>query len=318
MREELTWRELEGLYRLYKGKSTRLKLMNNVYVKKVLYDIERVIDFKNGNNNIIEKQEGFDKFFEEKLLDHYQYYADFFEEVGIEISALRTYPEDILKTLMLIHKNRDELRHSLSTPHMFSSNFFEEKDSKFLDDNKRLRDDILQILGVEKFPAQSPKSQQWRLVVDCKNPQHILLCENIDFLKDPWLFRENNIELWYLGGNNTKKLEELPSAKINYPIYYVCDWDYHGLKIYADIKSILLKKYKYISLLIPKNPMLKPMKSGKHHSEWRKEDFSNLDQDVFTKEAQDLIRELISKNKWIEEQTIKPVKLILDRTTLKN
>ena len=60
--------------------------------------------------------------------------------------------------------------------------------------------------------------------------------------------------------------------------------------------------------------MLKPMKSGKHYSEWRKEDFSNLDKDVFTKDAKDLIRELISKNKWIEEQTIKPVELILNQT----
>jgi len=314
MREELTWRELEGLYRLYKGKSTRLKLMNNVFVKKVLYDIERVIDYKNGNNKIIEKQEGFDKYFEERLLDHYQYYADFFNEVGIEISAKRKYSEYVLKSLMLIHKNKEELKNTLSTPHMFSSNFFEEKDSKFLDDNKQLQKDILKILGVDKFPMQSPKSLQWRLVVDCKNPQYILLCENIDFLKDPWLFRENNIELWYLGGNNTKKLEELPSEKIKYPIYYVCDWDYHGLKFYTDIKSILRQKKKYISLLIPKNPMLKPMKSGKHYSEWRKEDFSNLDKDVFTKDAKDLIRELISKNKWIEEQTIKPVELILNQT----
>lgn len=314
MREELTWRELEGLYRLYKGKSTRLKLMNNVYVKRVLYEIERIIDFKNGNVNIIEKQEGFDKFFEEKLLDHYQYYADFFEAVGIEISAKRKYSEYILKSLMLIHKNRGKLKNTLSTPHMFSSNFFEEKDSKFLDDNKQLRKDILTILGVEKFPMQSPKTQQWRLVVDCKNPKYILLCENIDFLKDPWLFRENNIELWYLGGNNTKKLNELATEKIQYPIFYVCDWDYLGLKIYTDIKSILVVKNKNISLLVPEHPMLKPINSGKHHSEWRKEEFSNLNSTSFTKEAQHLIKTLIDKNKWIEEQTIKPIELILNQT----
>jgi len=237
MREELTWRELEGLYRLYNGKSTRLKLMNNVYVKRVLYDIKRIIDYKNGNIKVIEKQEGFDAFFEEKLLDHYQYYANFFEEVGIEISALRKYPEDILKSLILIHKNKEELKSTLSTPHIFSSNFFKERDSKFLDDNKLLQDDILKILGVKEFPMQSPKSQQWILVVDCKDPKYILFCENIDFLKDPWFFRENNIELWHLGGSNTKKLEEVPAKKIIYPVFYVCDWDYHGLDIYIRIKK---------------------------------------------------------------------------------
>ena len=160
---------------------------------------------------------------------------------------------------------------------------------------------------------QSPKTQQWRLVVDCKNPKFILLCENIDFLKDPWLFRENNIELWYLGGNNTKKLEELPSEKIIYPIYYVCDWDYHGLDIYTRIKKILAKKEKQIKLVLPNNPMLKPINSGKHHSKWRKEKFSNLDSICFTKEAQHLIKILIDKNKWIEEQTIKPIELILNQ-----
>ncbi|MCT4629603.1 hypothetical protein [Winogradskyella sp.] len=312
MREELTWRELEGLYRLYKGKTTRLRLMNNVYVKKVLYEIERVIDYKNGNLKIIEKQDGFDVFFEQKLLDHYLYYASFFEKVGIEISALRKYPEDILKSLILIHKNKEELKDTLSTPHMFSSNFFKEKDSKFLDDNKRLRNDILTILGVDKFPMQSPKSQQWRLVVDCKTPKYVLLCENIDFLKDPWLFRENHIELWYLGGSNTKKLEELPPEKILYPVFYVCDWDYHGLDIYARIKKILKGKGKKIKLIIPKNPMLKPMKSGKHNSEWRKEKFTNLERELFSDEAQDLIELLIKENKWIEEQTIKPIPEIVE------
>lgn len=314
MREELNWRVLEGLYRLYKGKSTRLKLMNNVYVKRVLYDIKRVIGYKEGNTKVIVKYDGYNKFFEDNLLDQYLYYANFFEEVDIEISAQRTYPEYVLKSLMLIHKNKENLKDTLSTPHIFSSNFFEEKDSKFLDDNKTLREDILKILGVKDFPMQSPKSQQWILVVDCKDPKYILLCENIDFLKDPWLFRENNIELWHLGGNNTKKLEEVPVKKIIHPVFYVCDWDYHGLDIYIRIKKILTEKDKDITLLIPKSPMLKPIKSGKHYSEWREEEFTNLKRDAFTKEAQNLIEQLITKNKWIEEQTIKPVELILKQT----
>jgi len=82
-------------------------------------------------------------------------------------------------------------------------------------------------------------------------------------------------------------------------------------------KKILAEKDKDITLLIPKAPMLKPIKSGKHYSEWREEEFTNLKRDAFTKEAQNLIEELVSKNKWIEEQTIKPVDLILNEINKK-
>jgi len=311
MRKEITWRQLKGLHQLYEGKSTRIKLMSNVYVKKVLYKNHHLVKYKDGSQDIIVKNEGFDKYFKENLLDQYEYYAEFFENAGIEISAKRTYSQDILEILILIHKNRKTLRKNLSTPHIFSSNFFKDKDSKFLDSKPRLKDDILTILGVKKFPRESPKDQQYRLVVDCIDPKYILLCENIDFLKDPFEFRKNHIELWYLGGNNTKKLYDVPVDKIKLPLYYVCDWDFHGLDIYSRIKSIIAKKDKSISLIIPTNPMLKPIKSGKHHSEWKEGSLSTLDADSFTKQETQLIEQLIAKNKWVEEQTISPIPLII-------
>lgn len=269
MRKEITWRQLKGLHQLYEGKSTRVKLMSNNFVKKVLYKNRYLLKYKEGSQDVIVKNEGFDRYFEDNLLDQYNYYAEFFESVGIEISARRTYSQDILETLVLIHKNKEELREKLSTSHIFSSNFFENKDSKFLDDQRQLKKDILTILGVDKFPRESPKDQQYRLVVDCINPKYILLCENKDFLKDPFEFRKNNIELWYVGGNNTKKLHELPTDKIRFPFFYVCDWDYHGLDIYTRIKKIVNDKKKDVTLILPINPMLKPIKSGRHDSEWQ-------------------------------------------------
>ncbi len=314
MRKEITWRQLKGLHQLYEGKSTRVKLISNNFVKKVLYKNRYLLKYKEGSQDVIVKNEGFDKYFEDNLLDQYNYYAEFFESVGIEISARRTYSQDILETLVLIHKNKDELKQKLSTSRIFSSNFFEDKDSKFLDDQKQLKKDILTILGVDKFPRESPEDQQYRLVVDCINPKYILLCENKDFLKDPFEFRKNNIELWYVGGNNTKKLHELPTDKIRFPFFYVCDWDYHGMDIYARIKKIVNDKKKEITLILPANPMLKPMKSGKHDSEWQDAPFSGLKQDSFNEKEKALIEELIAKNKWIEEQTIDPIPLIINNT----
>ena len=310
MRKEITWRQLNGLHQLYKNKITRIKLMNNVFVKNVIYKKLHLIKHRNGNPDVIEKNESFDTYFERELLDQYQYYAEFFESVGIEISSRRTYSQGILETLILIHKNRDELKQKLSTSRIFSSNFFEDKDSKFLDDQNQLKKDILTILGVDKFPRESPKDQQYRLVIDCIDPKYILLCENKDFLKDPFEFRKNNIELWYVGGNNTKKLYELPTYKIRFPFFYVCDWDFHGLDIYSRIKKIVASKGKNITLIVPENPMLKPSNSGKHPSNWKTTPFSGLDSSSFTKEEKNLINELISKDKWIEEQTINPIPTI--------
>ena len=311
MRKEITWRQLNGLHQLYEGKSTRIKLMSNVFVKNILYKRLNLLKYKDGNLNVIVKNDGFDVYFEKHLLDRYQYYAEFFEDVGIEISARRNYSQDILETLVLIHRNREVLRENLSTPRIFSSNFFKEKDSKFLDSKPQLKDDILRILGVEKFPRESPKDQQWRLVVDCAEPKYIRLCENIDFLKDPFEFRKNHIELWHLGGNNTKKLQETPIEKMKLPIYYVCDWDFHGLNIYTSIKEILLTKNKRITLVIPDNPILKPIKSGKHDSEWKEKPLSGLPREAFIEEEIELIELLIDKNKWIEEQTIDPIPIVL-------
>jgi hypothetical protein len=312
MRKEITWRQLKGLHQLYENKSTKIKLLSNVFVKNVLYGKLHLIKHRNGNPYVIEKNHDFDAYFERELLDQYLYYAEFFESVGIEISARRTYSQDILETLVLIHKNKEELREKLSTSHIFSSNFFEDKDSKFLDDQQQLKKDILTILGVDKFPRESPKDQQYRLVVDCINPKYILLCENKDFLKDPFEFRKNNIELWYVGGNNTKKLLELPTDKISYPFFYVCDWDYHGLGIYTRIKQIVNDKKKDVTLILPTNPMLKPIKSGKHGSEWKNAPLSGLVRNAFSEKELDLIEKLISQNKWVEEQTIAPIPFILN------
>lgn len=95
------------------------------------------------------------------------------------------------------------------------------------------------LLQIGEFPDEGTKENQWRFVIDCLNPEAMLLCENLDFLKSYWKFTKENIELWRVGGNNTKKLERLSKRYLTLPIYYFCDWDYHGLQIFQNVKKIL-------------------------------------------------------------------------------
>ena len=313
MRDSLNWQYLNGLYKLYKKGSVRLKLMENAYVKNVLCQRERLLDFKTGNKNIIVAKDGYMAFFEKELLPQYHYYEKFFNESGLQASGLKRYDNYDLHTLMFIFENSEELRNNLTTVRIFSSNVFKQKDSKYLESRSGLMRDVLFLLKVDCFPANSAKENQWRLVVDCPDPQYILLCENLDYLKAWWEFHTNNIELWYAGGNNTPVIERISQRYLNLPLFYVCDWDYHGLHIYSRLKRIFKDKGQEIQLIMP-NPrttICKTIRSGKHYSEWKPEEFSGLDRGLFSSEQIGLIEKLITTNQWIEEQTIWPIPQII-------
>jgi len=132
----------------------------------------------------------------------------------------------------------------------------------------------------------------------------IVLCENLDFLKTPAIARRHNIELWHVGGNNTANIHHISDEKLTKPLFYTCDWDYHGLKIYCNIKKILQQKNKEIKLLFPSNPEKRESVHSPHHkSEWRhKVEFSGLDRECFTDMEAELISDLIHTNEWIEEE----------------
>ncbi|KFE97248.1 hypothetical protein [Chryseobacterium luteum] len=72
----------------------------------------------------------------------------------------------------------------------------------------------------------------------------------MDRLKVPVEYK-NNIELWYVGGNNTKPLLDISADKLNLPIYYFCDWDYNGLDIYCQVRNIFNAKGKEIIIIEP-------------------------------------------------------------------
>ena len=214
---------------------------------------------------------------------------------------------------MFIFKNSEELRNNLTTARIFSSNVFKLKDSKYLESRPGLMNDVLFLLKVKEFPANSSKENQWRFVVDCPNPQYILLCENLDFLKAWWEFSANNIELWYAGGNNTPVIERISERYLNLQLFYVGDWDYHGMDIYSRVKRSFIQKGREVNLVTPDadTATYKPIDSGKHNSTWKSKEFSGLDYGLFLPEQINLIKKLIDNNQWIEEQTIDPISFIL-------
>jgi len=300
---KLTWRHIKALNELYMKGKTRSKIRGHQYIDYLIHR-KKFIKPQTGNLNVLEAQKDYASFFEDHLLPYFQQYLSFFEHQQIEHDARRPYPEDDILTLMFIAKNNETLKSELTTQRTFSTKIFKGKGSKYLEKQESVRKAVCKILDIRDFPEKDPKNLQWRFVVDCLNPYCVVLCENVNFLKDPWPAKANNIELWYVGGNNTRIINDIPDEKLRLPIYYSCDWDYHGLKIYSDIKAILHKKKTDISLLMPPNTTDRlPVDSPDHNSFWNhKKPLSGLETSDFKPEHFQLIEELISKDQWIEEE----------------
>jgi hypothetical protein len=83
----------------------------------------------------------------------------------------------------------------------------------------------------------------------------------------------------------------------NLPIYYSCDWDYHGLCI---IYPIVKEKIPKIRLLTP-NGKPKSIVETEHKSYWK---VNSNEFDVFLDENQmAIVKDLIKKDQWIIEES---------------
>ncbi len=261
----------------------------------------------------------FNSFYERWYIEKYRDFKDFFDKSLLPHTALQDYEEDDIATLIFVYNNRDEILKSLTTERTFLKEVFkkaidEERESKYFVTHPSLKRAVLYLLGREEegFPDDDPKDNQWRFVVDCPTAKYVVLCENLDMLKTPRKALEHDIELWYVGGSNTKPLNRLGARQLNLPLFYCCDWDYHGLLFYSRIKK-LLKGYE-ICLLMPRRDAQRfSTKSNYHRSEWRYDvPFSGLILDDFSPEAQSIINELIQVDKWIEEEGNDVVEMILN------
>ena len=226
-------------------------------------------------------------------------------EQNLESDARRRYTEYDIKILMFIARQKEELAQNLSTIRTFSGELFKGQGSKYLENKPGLKDAVCKILGIADFPEKDPKNLQWRFVVDCLDPEVVVLCENIAHLKNPWKTREHNIELWYVGGNNIGIIDYISPEKLSKPLFYSCDWDHDGLAIYSRIKEKLHLKSFDIELLFPYNQEnTLPVNSPHHKSKWKfNKILSGLKTGHFSNKSLQLIEKLIRENKWIEEES---------------
>ncbi len=270
-----------------------------------------VIKYKVGNHSIIEASARFNNYYEQEFLETYEYYNNFFQKTGIENDAKKSFDDEDLKALMFVFYNKEELKKNVTTEKKLSALIYKNQNSKYLSNKLSVKNAVLKILELDQFPEKDPKNNQWRFVVDCIEPEVIVLCENLDCLKVPLEYKNHNIELWYVGGNNTKPLEDISQDKLKLPIYYFCDWDYNGLQIYSSVKRIFKSKGVDVKIIQPQTQEIAIDVDVKHHnSKWNENEFSNLNKEDFSLQQVEFINQLIIDNKWIEEESLDLVKLL--------
>jgi len=316
--KQLDWRYLKALHELYTQKSTDAKITGNDYIKNILMDQRKLIHYKSDNKKILVADLAYPLFYQQHFESNYLLYEQFLIAQGLETDARRRYTEYDIETLMFIAQEKEELIKNLTTQRTFSSQIFKSQGSKYLESKPALLEAVCKILGIIEFPDKDPKNLQWRFVVDCLDPQYIILCENIAHLKTPWKARENNIELWYVGGNNISMIDFISPNKLTKPIFYSCDWDYNGLDIFTRIKNKLSDKQCNIHLLLPYTYVTAlPTSSPNHDSKWNfNKNLSGLSASAFFEEAILLINKLIKEDKWIEEESLDLLKLLHENLQL--
>lgn len=298
----LSWRVLKALYTLCEEGKTNAKIGDDHFIAHLMSPSKRLLKYRMGNHNIIETRSGYKDFYEAELGERMEAYNEFLIAHDLEADARRNYTESDIETLMFVNEQAAELRTNLTTQEAFSTEFFDS--AKHLKQNDSVRKAALKLLQVDDFPDESPKNHLWRFVVDAPKPRIIVICENLANLKRGWKAKKEQIALWYVGGNNTKILNDIPTDQLTMPIYYSCDWDYNGLLIFNSVKRILESRGASVEILVPpKHAKRLRVDSPNHKSRWQHDkDFSGLNQDVFNKGHIGLIEELLEADQWIEEE----------------
>ena len=301
MNKNITWKELKALDDIYRFKKTRASIQKHPYINYLINE-RRILDLKPDNIKVIVTTDEYEEFYEEEFKIQYEEAKKFLVKNGIEPSAKKSFTLEDVKTLMLINENKEELKNNPTNIEDFSNEFFEI--SKYLKEKKSVREAVFSILGIDQFPLDK-KENQWRLVVDYKNPKAIVLCENKSFLKQPWIARNTEVKMWYVGGNNIKILDDIDEVELSKPIYYSCDWDLAGLQIYSRIKGKLKDRKSDIMLLYPNIPHKRiSTYINYHNSHWElTKTLSGLKPEIFSKKELLLIRDLIQSEEWIEEES---------------
>jgi len=294
----MNWTVLKSLNELYNNRKVKKKVsLENDSEFNLLLDTKEI---RENDKWYVPNERLYNQYYEKHHLHNFDIYYQFLEKH--DLLKKRFEEEDIKRLMELKTMNeeqtlipsREQLIDAQETVRGFSTMFF--KHDKYLDQKNSLISAINDILDIKLVEN---KDQQYLYVLQCDNPQTIVLCENLDFLRKDKMPRANNIELWYAGGRNVKKLKYADTRGI--PIFYSGDWDKDGLEIFELAKAI-----------IPQIELLYPTAEGKsivdtdHSSLWKypenPELLSGLNQELYTQKYKKKIKSLIKEDSWIIEE----------------
>lgn len=294
----MNWIVLKSLNEIYHyGKTTKKQsLLTDPFVLHLLNNTKELKILK---QDVI-KRDGFEKLYRRKFLDDFNQF-DMFLRNNKLLKPQTRFEENDIRILISINEQVEngelyEVRKQIilneETVRGVSLMFF--KDEKYLEGKSSLVDAVKQLLDIEELA--NDKDQQYLYVLECHKPKKIVLCENLDFLKRPAAPRANNIELWYAGGKNISKLDYIDTRGL--PIFYSCDWDYDGLKIF----ELVIEKIPQIQLLNP-NGSARSIKESDHKSLWLDGSLSGLNKDLYSEFQKEIINNLVINNEWIVEES---------------
>lgn len=294
----MNWIELRALNNLYSNGEVKI---NDTLAKsgEINYLINSLRTLDRTHNKLF-VLDGFDDIYEKDYLEKYNRYETFLSDNKLLKPQLR-FEESDIQILIEIKEDMDNgnlepLREQIikneATVRVVSLMFF--KNEKYLLGKEALINAVKLLLNIDELADD--KDLQYKYVLECKAPNCIVLCENIDFLKRPTLARANNIELWYAGGKNVTKLDYADTRGL--PIYYSCDWDFDGLFI---IYPLVKEKIPNIELLTP-NGTPKDIVETEHNSKWENIKDRNIEY-LLTANQSDIMKKLIELNQWIIEES---------------
>ncbi|UTX50242.1 hypothetical protein [Chryseobacterium sp. MA9] len=294
----MNWIELRALNSIYANGEVKL---NDTLVKsgEINFLINSLSVLDTSHNKLF-CLNGFTDIYEKDYLEQYNHYETFLSDNELLKPQLR-FEESDIKILIGIKEDmetgnllplREQIIKKEATVRIVSLMFF--KNEKYLLGKEALINAVKKLLQIEELADD--KDLQYKYVLECSDPQCIVLCENIDFLKRPTLARANQIELWYAGGKNVTKLDYANTRGL--PIYYSCDWDYDGLYV---IYPLVKEKIPSIQLLTP-NGSPRGIEETEHNSKWENIKNKNIDT-MLTPEQLSIMNDLIRCNQWIIEES---------------
>jgi hypothetical protein len=305
LHEEFTWHTVRAMHELrHQGRTQLQVLPGNAYVQDLLD--RHLLRLKPGRRPVLLKESGagFDQEFDALLATAHDEAQQFLEAHQL-LTPYLNYTLRQIQGLAGAYANavvivRDELpRREISTQLMGGS--------KVLKNHPALFRDTLRLLGLSELATADHIMQTSVYKTGQLRARVVVLCENENYLKQPRKAEQLGVELWNAGGRNVGKLERhfVPTPDIS--LYYACDWDYDGLTIFRTIAAGYRRQHRTIQLLTP-TATPQPVGSPDHASQWQSRLWDDdLEPDapaieVFTEAQQQLIRQLIANNTWIEEE----------------